>query len=163
MLKLTDDGAKITLQGQPQALDNGLFWFGAALLEGAVCVALAMSLLPVRWSIGALALLIIGSFFFNRQRQQHKKATAGNISSGILWVRAGELVHDNQGKRMPIQLTESDTISLVGEQLEITDGDSKRKYCISGFDNIQEATATKAILQGQTLTKRHVNIKMSSD
>ena len=122
-----------------------------------------MSLLPVRWSIGALALLIIGSFFFNRQRQQHKKATAGNISSGILWVRAGELVHDNQGKRIPIQLTDSDTISLVGEQLEIVDEDTRRKYRISGFDNIQEATATKAILQGQTLTKRHVNIKMSSD
>lgn len=163
MLKLTDDGAKITLQGQPQALDNGLFWFCAALLVGAICVALAMSLLPVRWSIGALALLIIGSFFFNRQRQQHKKATAGNISSGILWVRAGELVHDNQGKRTSIQLTDSDTISLVGEQLEIIDGNSKCKYHISGFDNLQEATATKAILQGQALTKRHVTIKMSQD
>ena len=163
MLKLTDDGAKITLQGQPQALDNGLFWFGAALLVGAVCVALAMSLLPVRWSIGALALLIIGSFFFNRQRQQRKKAMTGMISSGILWVRAGELVHDNQGKRTPIQLADDDKISLIGEQLEIVDRDARRKYCISGFDNIQEATAAKAILQGQALTKRHVNIKMSND
>ena len=163
MLKLTDDGAKITLQGQPQALDNGLFWFGAVLLVGAVCVALAMSLLPVRWSIGALALLIIGSFFFNRQRQQHKKAMAGMINSGILWVRAGELVHDNLGKRTPIKLTDGDKVSLVGEQLEITDGDARRKYYISGFDNIQEVTATKAILQGQALSKRHVTIKMSSD
>ena len=163
MLKLTDDGAKITLQGQPQALDNGLFWFGAVLLVGAVCVALAMSLLPVRWSIGALALLIIGSFFFNRQRQQHKKAMAGMINSGILWVRAGELVHDNQGKRTPIKLTDGDKVSLVGEQLEILDGDARRKYRISGFDNIREATATKAILQGQALSKRHVTIKMSSD
>ena len=66
MLKLTDDGAKITLQGQPPAGDNGLFWFGSALLVGAVAVVLAMSLLPERLSIGALALLIIGSFFFNR-------------------------------------------------------------------------------------------------
>ncbi|MFZ2842694.1 hypothetical protein [Psychrobacter sp.] len=163
MLKLTDDGAKITLQGQPQALDNRLFWFGAALLVGAVCVALAMSLLPVRWSIGALALLIIGSFFFNRQRQQRKKAMTGMISSGILWVRAGELVHDNQGKRTPIQLADDDKISLIGEQLEIIDSDARRKYYISGFDNIQEATAAKAILQGQALTKRHVNIKMSND
>lgn len=163
MLKLTDDGAKITLQGQPQALDNGLFWFGAALLVGAVCVALAMSLLPVRWSIGALALLIIGSFFFNRQRQQRKKAMTGMISSGILWVRVGELVHDNQGKRTPIQLVDGDKISLIGEQLEIVDSDARRKYHISGFDNIQEATAAKAILQGQALTKRHVNIKMSND
>lgn len=163
MLKLTDDGAKITLQDQPSTADNGLFWFGFALLVGAVAVALAMSFLPERLAIGALALLIIGSFFFNRQRQQHKKATAGNITSGILWVRAGELVHDNQGKREHIQLLDSDKIILAGEQLAITDADDKRKYHISGFDNIQEATAAKAILQGQALSKRHATIKMSSD
>ena len=163
MLKLTDDGAKITLQDQPSTADNGLFWFGFALLVGAVAVALAMSFLPERLAIGALALLIIGSFFFNRQRQQHKKATAGLINSGILWVRAGELVHDNQGKREHIQLLDSDKIILAGEQLAITDADDKRKYHISGFDNIQEATAAKAILQGQALSKRHATIKMSSD
>lgn len=163
MLKLTDDGAKITLQDQPSTADNGLFWFGFALLVGAVAVALAMSFLPERLAIGALALLIIGSFFFNRQRQQHKKATAGLINSGILWVRAGELVHDNQGKREHIRLVDSDKIILAGEQLAITDADDKRKYHISGFDNIQEATAAKAILQGQALTKRHATIKMSSD
>lgn len=163
MLKLTDDGAKITLQDQPSTADNGLFWFGFALLIGAVAVAMAMSVLPERLAIGALALLIIGSFFFNRQRQQHKKAMAGNISSGILWVRAGELVHDNQGKREHIQLIDSDKIILTGEQLAITDADDNRKYHISGFDNLQEAKAAKAILQGQALTKRHANIKMSTD
>ena len=163
MLKLTDDGAKITLHGQTRTTDNGLFWFGSALLIGAVAVALAMSLLPERLAIGALALLIIGSFFFNRQRQQHKKAMIGVINSGILWVRAGELVHDHQGKRDHIHLLESDKITLAGEQLAITDADDKRKYHLSGFDSIQEAKATKAILQGQALTKRNVNIKMSSD
>ena len=163
MLKLTDDGAKITLQDQPSTADNGLFWFGFALLVGAVAVALAMSFLPERLAIGALALLIIGSFFFNRQRQQHKKAMTGVINSGILWVRAGELVHDNQGKREHIHLLDSDKITLAGEQLAITDAYDKRKYHISGFDNIQEAKAAKAILQGQALTKRPVNIKMSSD
>ena len=163
MLKLTDDGAKITLQDQPSTADNGLFWFGFALLIGAVAVAMAMSVLPERLAIGALALLIIGSFFFNRQRQQHKKAMAGKIRSGILWVRAGELVHDNQGKREHIHLMDSDKIILTGEQLAITDADDNRKYHISGFDNLQEAKAAKAILQGQALTKRHANIKMSSD
>ncbi|MDN5693763.1 MAG: hypothetical protein L0G68_01740 [Psychrobacter sp.] len=163
MLKLTDDGAKITLQGQSPAADNGLFWFGSALLVGAVAVALAMSLLPERLAIGALALLIIGSFIFNRQRQQRKKTMSGVISSGVLWVRDGELVHDNQGKREHIHLSAGDKITLVGEQLQIADCDDIRKYLISGFDNIQEATATKAILQGQALSKRHANIKMSDE
>lgn len=163
MLKLTDDGAKITLQGQSPAADNGLFWFGTALLVGAVAVALAMSLLPERLAIGALALLIIGSFIFNRQRQQRKKTMSGVISSGVLWVRDGELVHDHQGIRAHIHLTDGDKITLIGEQLQIVDCDDIRKYLISGFDNIQEATATKAILQGQALSKRHANIKMSDE
>lgn len=163
MLKLTDDGAKITLQGQSPAADNGLFCFGTALLVGAVAVALAMSLLPERLAIGALALLIIGSFIFNRQRQQRKKTMSGVISSGVLWVRDGELVHDNQGKREHIHLSAGDKITLIGEQLQIVDCDDIHKYLISGFDNIQEATAAKAILQGQALSKRHANIKMSDE
>lgn len=160
MLKLTDDGAKITLQGQPPAGDNGLFWFGSALLIGAVAVAMAMSLLPERLAIGALAILIIGSFIFNKKRQQHKKATSGTISGGVLWVRAGELVHDHQGKREHIHLETDDKVTLFGEQLQIVGADNQRKYHISGFDSAQEAQATKAILQGQACAKRHVNIKM---
>lgn len=161
MLKLTDDGAKITLQGQSPMADNGLFWFGSALLIGAVAVALAMSLLSERLAIGALALLVIGSFVFNRQRQQRKKAMTGVITTGVLWVRAGELVHDNQGKREHIHLTDGDKVMLIGEQLQIVGADDNQKYQISGFESLQEATATKAILQGQALNKRHVNIKMN--
>ena len=88
---------------------------------------------------------------------------SGVISSGVLWVRDGELVHDHQGKRAHIHLTDGDKITLIGEQLQIVDCDDIRKYLISGFDNIQEATATKAILQGQALSKRHANIKMSDE
>lgn len=160
MLKLTDDGAKISLQGQPPTGDNGLFWFGSALLIGAIGVAMAMSLLPERLSIGALALLIVGSFFFNRQRQQRKKQLSGVISGGVLWVRAGELVHDSNGKRDSIQLSDGDKVTLFGEQIQILDADDNRKYHISGFDSAQEARAAQAILQGQALSKRHVNIKM---
>lgn len=163
MLKLTDDGAKVTLKEQPDSGDNGLFWFGSALLIGAVAVAMAMSLLSERLSIGALALLVIGSFFFNQQRQQRKKAMSGKITSGTLWLRAGELVHDRQGKRDTIALNDGDTISLVGEQLQISSADGSCRYHISGFDNVQEAKATQAILQGQSLTKRHVNIKMAEE
>lgn len=162
MLKLTDDGAKITLQSQPNAGDNGMFWFGSALLIGAVAVAMAMSLLSERLAIGALALLIIGSFIFNKQRQKHKKAMSGMISSGTLWVRAGELVHDNLGKRDHIHLADGDKVVLIGDQLQITDSSDVRKYHINGFESAQEAKATKAILEGQALSKRHVNIKMNS-
>ena len=160
MLKLTDDGAKITLQGQPPTGDNGLFWFGSALLIGAVAVAMAMSLLPERFAIGALALLIVGCFIFNRKRQQQKKDNSGYISGGVLWVRAGELVHDSQGKREHIHLADGDQVTLFGDQVQIVGADNQRKYHISGFDSTQEAQATKAILKGEACGKRHVNIKM---
>lgn len=163
MLKLTDEGAKITLQGQPPTSDHGLFWFGSALLIGAVAVAMAMSILPERLAIGALALLIIGSFIFNQKRQKQKKALSGHINSGILWVRHGELVHDNQGKRDHIKLLETDSITLRDNELYITDSNEVQKYKIAGFDTAQEAQATQAILQGQTFNKRHVTIKMSED
>ncbi|WP_367105143.1 hypothetical protein [uncultured Psychrobacter sp.] len=163
MLKLTDEGAKITLQDQPPASDNGLFWFGTALLIGAIAVAMAMSLLSERLSIGALALLIVGCFIFNRKRQQRKKSMSGIISSGVLWVRAGELVHDHQGKRAAITLNDGDKVTLFGEQLQIVDSNDNRKYHISGFDNVQEAKATKAILEGTAFNKRHANIKMNGD
>ena len=162
MLKLTDDGAKITLQGQPNNADNGMFWFGSALLIGAVAVAMAMSLLSERLAIGALALLIIGSFIFNQKRQKQKKAMSGLIRTGTLWVRAGELVHDNLGKREHIHLTDGDKVMLVDGGLQIVDSNNTQKYHIMGFESAQEATVTKAILEGQALTKRHVNIKMSS-
>ena len=163
MLKLTDDGAKITLQGQSPAGDNGLFWFGSALLIGAVAVAMAMSLLSERLAIGALALLIIGSFIFNQKRQRQKKALSGHIDNGILWVRQGEMVHDNQGKREHIQLLDTDCITLTDNQLSISDINAVQKYRITGFETPQEAQVTKAILEGQAFNKRHVTIRMNED
>ena len=85
------------------------------------------------------------------------------ISSGTLWVRADELVHDNLGKREHIHLTDDDKVVLIGDGLQIIDSSEARKYHITGFESAQEAKVTKAILEGQALTKRHVNIKMSSD
>lgn len=163
MLKLTDNGAKITLHGQPVATDNGLFWFASALLIGAVGVAMAMSILSERLAIGALALLIVGSFIFNHKRQQRKKSVSKMISHGVLWVSANELVHEHQGKRDAITLQAEDNVAVVGEQLEIADADQVLRYRISGFDNLQETKVTQAILQGQTLNKRHVNIKMNAE
>lgn len=163
MLKLTENGAKITLAGSPKSADNTLFWFGALLLIGAVAVAVAMSLFPVRHSIAALALLVVASFIFNLKRQQQKKAQSSIIQGGILWVTSGQLVHDCHGRREHITLSSDDNINQIDNQIRITDAQNVPKYQISGFDSDQEASAAKAILQGQALQKRHANIKLQSD
>lgn len=163
MLKLTENGAKISLKGAAKPADNGLFWFGAVLLLGAVAVAIAMSLFPVRYSLAALGLLVVASFVFNLKRQQQKKAQSGMIQGGILWVKSGELIHDAHGRREHITLSSDDTISQIDNQLSITNSQNVLKYQISGFDSEQEAAAAKAILQGQALQKRNVNIKLQSE
>lgn len=163
MLKLTDDGAQITLTGRSSAQGDGLFWFGSALLIGAVAVAMAMSLLPERLAIGALGLLIIGSFIFNWLRQQQKKKNLSNIHSGLLEVKAGSFVHQAGGSRQQISLAPGDRIELSGSTLCIFTASNELKSQISGFESEKEAQVMQALLKGQTFGKRNANIRMQSN
>lgn len=163
MLKLTDHGAHITLQGQPTPSGDGLFWFGSALLIGAVGVAMAMSLLPERWAIGALALLIVGSFIFNRQRQKLKKQAANLIRGGVLDVRAGAFTHKALGTQNRVVIAVDDQIEIEGTELLILDVNNEQKCLVTGFETAKEAQVMQAILRGQQLNKRNANIKMQSN
>ncbi|PNK60951.1 hypothetical protein [Psychrobacter sp. FDAARGOS_221] len=162
MLQVTDTGANITLSGKASGYGDGVFWFGVALLIGAIGVAMAMSLLPERLAIGALAVLIIGSFIFNVMRNKQKNAGHGEISSGILKVQHGMFVHNMFGKTQTISVQADDNIELSNSALTITDANGNRKCHITGFDSDKEAQVMKAILQGQQFGKRNANIKMQS-
>lgn len=162
MLQLTDDGVKIVLTGQPTATGGGLFWFGLALLIGAIGVAMAMSVLPERFAIGALALLIVGSFIFNISRQKQKKKQSAVIDSGVVWVRAGEFIHEAQGKKTHARLAAGDRITTGEQTLSISDASGNRRYQLAGFESAKEPQVMQAILEGQNLNKRHANIKMQS-
>lgn len=163
MLKLTDNGAHITLQGQSTPSGDGLFWFGSALLIGAVGVAMAMSLLPERWAIGALALLIVGSYIFNRQRQKLKKQAANLIRGGVLDVRAGMFTHKALGTQNRVTIAADDHIQIQGNELIVLDTNNQQKCLVTGFETLKEAQVMQAVLQGQQLNKRNANIKMQSN
>lgn len=163
MLKLTDNGAHITLQGQSTPSGDGLFWFGSALLIGAVGVAMAMSLLPERWAIGALALLIVGSYIFNRQRQKLKKQAANLIRGGVLDVRAGTFTHNALGTQNRVNIAADDHIQIQGNELIVLDANNQQKCLVTGFETLKEAQVMQAVLQGQQLNKRNANIKMQSN
>lgn len=162
MLKLTNDGAQITLIGQPTSQGDGLFWFGSALLIGAVGVAMAMSLLPERLAIGALALLIVGSFIFNWMRQQQKKQSSKAISAGILQVRLGEFTHTVEGTQQRVAIASDDRIEVIGSTLKLLTANNELKCQISGFESDKEAQVMEAVLKGQSFGKRNANIKMQS-
>lgn len=161
MLQVTDHGANITLSGKAKGFGDGLFWFASALLIGAVGVALAMSLLPERLAIGALAVLIIGSFVFNRLRSNAKGAEL--INNGVLKVQKGMFVHNVLGKRQQIVIHANDKVQINGAALLITDVNGNVKCQVSGFDSPKEAQVMQAVLQGQKFDKRNANIRMQSN
>lgn len=165
MLQVTDKGANITLSGKARGQRDGVFWFAVALLAGALGVAISMSLLPERPAIGALALLIVGSFIFNKMRSGQKD-NQNHISYGLLKVQPGSFVHNQFGKTQQIILASNDkvTVSNPGNTttLSICDDQNNCKCQITGFDSEKEAQVMQAILQGQQLGKRNANIKMQS-
>lgn len=161
MLQVTDNGANITLSGKARGQGDGVFWFAVALLAGALGVAIAMSLLPERLAIGALALLVIGSYIFNRLRNRQKD-NQNHITSGLLKVQPGHFVHNHFGKTQHITVVSNDTIEVAGTVLTITTADGSTKCQVSGFDSPKEAQVMQAILQGQKFGKRNANIKMQS-
>ena len=161
MLQVTDNGANITLSGKSTAKGDGVFWFGVALLIGALGVAISMSLLPERLAIGALAVLVVGSYVFNRLRNRQKD-TQNHISSGLLNVQPGQFVHNQFGKTQHITVTSEDTIEVSGTSLTITTADGSTKCQITDFDSHKEAEVMQAILKGRQFGKRNANIKMRS-
>ncbi|WP_131667908.1 hypothetical protein [Psychrobacter pygoscelis] len=163
MLKLTNDGAHIILKGQYTPKGDGMFWFAAALLIGAVGVAMAMSLLSERLAIGALALLIVGCFIFNRQRQQQKKQAASHICDGVLEVQAGSFIHKSFARQNQVVIDTNDRIEVSDTELMIMGSDNQQKYVISGFESPKEVQVMQAVLKGQQFGKRHANIKMQSN
>lgn len=162
MLQVTDSGVTITLSGQSNHQGNGLFWFASALLIGAVAVAMAMSLLPERLAMTALAILVVGSFVFNwyRQKQQVNKDIL--ISQGVLEVRPGVFHYTQAGQRKRLLIKETDQIILKSKQLLIYESNGRLACHVTGFDNAKEAQVMQHVLQGQRPNKRHVNIKMQS-
>lgn len=162
MLQVTKNGANISLSGKVQGNGDGVFWFAVALLFGAVGVAMAMSLLPERLAIGALAVLIVGSFIFNRIRSKQNSSGELLISVGILKVQSGMFVHNVLGKTQRIVVQPDDSITVSQSTLTITDSSGKVTCQVSGFESEKEADVMKAILQGQAFGKRNANIKMQS-
>ncbi|WP_227429060.1 hypothetical protein [Psychrobacter sp. I-STPA6b] len=163
MLKLTDKGAVITLAGHSDTTGDGMFWFGASLLIGAIAVAVAMSFLSDRLAIGALALLVVGCFIFNRRRQQYKQQTEKVIQSGKLVVRQGEFEHQLGNRSQCIQLNTGDTVLQQDQQLQVITAEGVQRYRILGFESAKEAEVMQAVLQGQQFGKRHAKIQMQSN
>lgn len=162
MLQVTDNGVDITLSGQSINQNDGLFWFASALLIGAVAVGMAMSLLPARFAIIALAVLVVGSFAFNWYRQKHQVDKDIHITQGVLQVRSGVFNYTQAGQRKRLIVKEGDQISLNGKQLMIYEPNGKLACQVSGFDDVKEAQVMKQVLEGQLPNKRHANIQMQS-
>ncbi len=161
MLKVTEHGVTITLNGKPPT--DGVFWFASALLIGAMGVVVAMSVLPRGLAIGALALLVVASFVFNRMRQnQQQQKSAKLISTGVIDVQAGMISHNSGTVQDRIMVQTTDTFENHGTSLTVFDSNQQKKCHLSGFENAKEVEIVQQVLQGKSLSKRHATIKMRS-
>lgn len=163
MLKLDGKHAQVQLSGQRVLRTDGLFWLAAALLIAAVAVAAAMSLLSERLAIAALALLVVGSFIFNKLRHSTTHARqVQHINHGTLWVSKGELVHDTPSKRTALTDINELRIQQQPDELQLYNAAGQLTHRITGFDNPKEMQVVVVLWHGQALTTRHANIKMQS-
>lgn len=160
MLKVTDNGVSVTLNGKSVRSGNGVFWFAFALLIGAVAVAMGMSFLPRQLAILALLLLVVGSFIFNRMRQKQQQQTGVYINSGVVEATRGVLIYEGTRGSQRIRIKETDRIENHGSQLTVYDAKNQRKCHISGFEEVKEVDVMQKVLLGKTLSKRNAHIKM---
>lgn len=163
MLKINDNSISITLAGKGFANGDGVFIFAGALLIGAVAVAAAMSFLPRQLAMGALALLVVGMFVFNKLRQRQKQQKGVYFTEGVLDVRPGIITHSSAGRRKQVMVKKSDRLENHGMQFTVYDEQGQKKCHIAGFENAKEVEVLQQVLQGKMLDKRHANIKMQSN
>lgn len=157
MLSLTDNGVKIRLNAASS--QGGLFWWALALVGLGVLVVVALALLPERLALGALAVFVVLCFVFNFVRQ--KQAEVRVLSGGILWVQAGSFVHEELGQRTQVVVADGDQVDLFEGRLVIECQNSAvRRYEVVGFDDEREARIMQAVLRGQGLDKRLVQVSI---
>ncbi len=161
MLKVTENGITITLNGKPS--NDILFWLTLMLVVLAIGVALAMIFLPMKVAIACLVLLVVVSFVFNgyKQRITEQKSVI-LISHGTLNVQQGLIAHHDGIKQQHIMLLADDTVTQRDSSLIVYGANQKPKCRVSGFDHDKEIEVMAKILQGHTMNKRHANIKMQN-
>lgn len=147
MLKLTDTGVQIHLTGTQTA--NYALIFATVLGLFALVVAYLAMTQSVVIAIGGLFALAVGCFFFNLYKEKLKNMP---INGGIILA-------------CPFELTINGQTTTLSKQVQITDDngiltivDGKHRWQLSGFENDKEKQVLKAVLLGQTIQGRGVQV-----
>lgn len=146
MLKLTDDGVQITLEGNKK-----VSFLAAALVVVALMVALSIIILPVRWAILAVFVLAFLCFLFNRYRQKGVVIGAGKVL-----IKAFCVCYEGK------DYVFSQSLSVDDDRrgLRLTDGIPPKTVLIQGFASEKERQVAKAVLLGKGVVGNKVAVKM---
>ncbi len=150
MLRLTDNGAIITLAGK--AHRDKLFLYNCLLMAAALIVIVISVLAPAKIALGAMFALGCGCFFWNRYRQSKPSIV---INAGELTLEPYKLSH----KKITHTLSAHAVIQDSEEELHIVDG---KTIVIQDFADVRHKQVAHALLTGQPIGKRLVNIKLQS-
>ena len=149
MLKVVDDGVVIQLSG---VQTNPLLIPAAMLVVVALIVAIIAMTMPVKATIGAMAVLAVLIFVFNRykQRYQYEKT----IATGQITVKNRHFISAGHAVKL------SNDATIIVRHHTLTIKDLGRVWHITGFDNEKECLIAQSVLEGKALQKREQPIRI---
>lgn len=149
MLKVVDDGVSITLVGKNK---NPLFMMASGLIVLAVVVAVVAMTMPVKITIGVMAVFAVLIFGFNiyKNRLQYQS----HVASGQITIKNHAFITNGQH----VKLTNNAQITLTDTTLIIAD--LGRSWHISGFETDKERQVAKSVLEGKALQKNEQAIRI---
>lgn len=149
MLRLTDEGAIITLNGKPTF--DMHFLVGGVLLVGAIAIIVISMFAQVKITIGAIFLLACACLAWN----YHNRTKSIIINTGELTINSHQIIHAT----LTHTLSKQAQINQCGDSLCIIDN---KTIIIKGFADNRHAKIAYSILTGQRIGRRLVNVKMQS-
>lgn len=149
-MQVLDDGVSITLIGKDS---DPLFVWAIGMVVCAFVVAVICFTMPVSYAIGSVAILAILMYFFNQKKhaiQTQKHHNQGNL-----------ILKDHYFNINGIGLSLSDDAHIVADANSLTVADKGMVYRFSEFADGREIEIAKAVLMGQKIARRNVNIKIN--
>lgn len=160
MLKVTDEGIKISLNSQfktPFPLQEILILAILTFINSILGFELNLYSKEVTVLINVIILAIVYCLRYWRIKHQPKI-----LSGGDLLLTNQQLVHNAFGTRTQYQLQSNDTIQAVGETLLIKNQQDKTLYQINGFNDPKHLEVAQAVLNGKTIQTQGKAIKLQS-
>lgn len=149
-MQVLDDGVSITLRGKDK---DPLFLWAIGMLMSALAVAIICFTMPVPYAIGSVAVWAVLMYFFNQKK--HIVKTQKHHAQGTL------ILKNHHFNINGVSMALSDDVQINSDDDSLVVMDKGMLYKFGGFEDEREIVIAKAVLLGQKIAKRNVNITLN--